>query len=421
MRFKPRIRVFFALSYVVISIFTISSYARRVSFIDSNNRAILSVVSLFDLGNIVKTEKPFHGRLNQVYIVETIKGKFVIKKYITRNTPQSIEHEAILLDSWKERGFSEFVPLPTMLKAKDGNHCVDIDGELYVVYEFLDGEIVATAEDLRGGRLEETARVMARFHYLVNDLTEDFGGVDVDVSSSNLKMIDWRNMDAELNLLDQLFSRLRSVDYETKDVEFKTLREYLLDNYLAIRFHWVRLGQSVDKLFDLPCSYVHGDYGFINTRFTPNDNTVAALFDWDFFRYDTRVLDLANLMTNRFEIKDTGEPYEFDMEAYEEFLRGYVEVVVLEDGELDVLSEAWRYEYIQDILNILIRVADNRYVPGDYNLLRQKVDIIQDLDNQDWQALKERILLAVPVVSNVRNQNQREMDKVRQIGIDFRR
>src|SRR5690349_22561588 len=86
----------------------------------------------------LQTVKPIReGSVNTHYLLETVKGKFVVKIDEVKSELE-VKRELDLLLFLRKHG----LPCPVPLSDLRGRHCRDRDGKLLSVYKYIDGHTV---------------------------------------------------------------------------------------------------------------------------------------------------------------------------------------------------------------------------------------------------------------------------------------
>ena len=193
----------------------------------------------YGLPKVVSVRTVREGSVNTHYLLETGRGRFVVKIDEVKSEIED-KRELDLLLFLRKYGF----PCPVALADRRGRHCRDWNGRQLSMYRHIDGHAV-DPEDLTGVQLENIGRVMADLHL---------------ITKAYKKGVDSRfNFDRVAEIYSGVRGRLPH--YLKKIV--RTLDEELeyLQNYLENK---------------LPKGIIHGDI-FADNVMIKGDKVVAVL------------------------------------------------------------------------------------------------------------------------------------------------
>lgn len=123
-------------------------------------REIGEIIADYGLPKVASVRLVRQGAVNTQYLVETVKGKFVLKIDEVKSEIE-VKREQDLLTFLRKHGFPCPVPLPD----RNSRHYRDHDGKSLSVYRYIDGRIV-DAEHVTSGQLENVGRVLADLHVI---------------------------------------------------------------------------------------------------------------------------------------------------------------------------------------------------------------------------------------------------------------
>lgn len=113
----------------------------------------------FIVKQIIKNEKSTDGN---VYIIETVDKKFVVKIYKNKkHTDSMIRLHKHLLDN-------DFY-VPKIIKNHNNKNYVELKNSIVVVYSFLDGQQLANLESYSKDIIKKLAKELKRFHDITNN------------------------------------------------------------------------------------------------------------------------------------------------------------------------------------------------------------------------------------------------------------
>jgi homoserine kinase type II len=114
----------------------------------------------YGLPRVTGTREIREGSVNTHYLVETAKGKFLVKIDEVKSEME-VKRELDLLIFLRKHGF----PCPVPLTDRRGRHYRERHGKLLSVYRYIDGHCV-DADDLTPSQLENVGRVLADLHVI---------------------------------------------------------------------------------------------------------------------------------------------------------------------------------------------------------------------------------------------------------------
>src|SRR3990167_3306679 len=134
----------------------------------------------FDLGKIVSYKKLKKGLVNCLYHIKTTKGNFALKIAIRHNS-NKINYEIDLLNSIKG------LPVPKLLKTKNGKYFFNYKGHRTLVYPFLSGK---EEREFTNKMLFEVGEFLGKLHLQTDGFKSSIKRTDFyGISSSNIKRV----------------------------------------------------------------------------------------------------------------------------------------------------------------------------------------------------------------------------------------
>lgn len=230
-------------------------------------RYIVEVVSQrFDLGTWRRTSRLTGGVLNEVYLAETSRGRFVIRVNRVRRSIAEIQRLSSFLSYLGSRG----LPVDELVPAADGQVAAEIDGELFSVHHCIRGSVYASPRDLNGAKTANMMTCLAHYH------------------SASVGYRDDRKLAARDDTLPVMY---------TDDPD--RFRERLKSHLITEQAARITVGHAIDRMASffasgayrkLKRTWIHGDYRSCNVAF--DGDCVSGLFDWDLLSYGPRAFDV---------------------------------------------------------------------------------------------------------------------------------
>jgi homoserine kinase type II len=276
------------------------------------------------------------GSVNTHYLLETVRGRFLIKIDEVKSELE-VKRELDLLLFLRKHGFPCAVPLAD----RRGRHCRDWGGKLLSVYRHLDGHTVAV-ERLTGAQLENVGRVLADLHLISKAYKK---GTESRFSFEKVAEI---YVDVRGRLPHYLKKIVRTLDEEV---------EYL-QNYLEGK---------------LPKGIIHGDL-FPDNLLFKGEKVVAAL-DFEASGRGKFIFDLATAVNAL--CFDRGR---YVLKRFEALITGYESLRTLSLAEWDAFPNELRFSAFRFTVT---RLRDFFLHPIDK---RQRI-------NKDFQEFYERLLI----------------------------
>jgi len=330
------------------------------------------VLKSYDLGKDVKVEsivdRKGYGELEHVFLVQSEKGKYFLKKPWYRNKKELIDWEASLLSTLKSRG----IPVASVIKNLNGENATVINGQLFVLYEFVEGEDLDVAE---GDQLKTAGRLLAAIHNATENVT--FSGRPYSVDELP-PFIGVTSFEPKLKRLEEIEAEIsqRGPPYTQVEQFFRNRFPQLQDHIQKIRS---RLTPEI--LAKLPkVNAVHGDYHQWNVKF--KGSQIVGIFDFEYAHPDARIYDFANVFVLR-----NGPAFDKLLQ----FLVAYEKLATrpLTNEELVLLPEVFRLWHLE---GILLQLEKYRSDAESVKLLNQILQEFQILDSLDWKGLARQII-----------------------------
>lgn len=218
----------------------------------------------YDLGELRSIQAAAHGLVNETAFAETSSGRYVVRRNQRRLGRASLKlrHE---LHAWLS---SRAVPCPRLVAARSGETAVEVDGRIFEVATFIEGEEYCPRCAAQSAGV---GAALARYHCAVVGFPALADSQPPRYSPSVLPGLIERLM--QRDMLGDLTVQLSWYDRRAAD-----LRGRLRDAAYA----------------DLPQLLIHGDIHRDNLLFC--GERVVGLLDFDQVTLDARIVDLADAL-----------------------------------------------------------------------------------------------------------------------------
>lgn len=220
----------------------------------------------YALGTIRSVRPASHGVVNETAFVETSAGRYVVRRNQRALGRASLKLRHHLIGWLRARG----VPSPRLVPAADGDNAIEVDGRIFEVFTFIDGDEFNID---RPAHLSGTGSVLARYHRAVADFPCVPPPEPARYNPGSLVGLTERLM--QRDMMGELTEPLGWYDRRAVD-----LRKHLPEGVYAA----------------LPRLLIHGDMHRDNVIY--RGDTVAALIDFDQVTIDARIVDLADALVD---------------------------------------------------------------------------------------------------------------------------
>jgi Ser/Thr protein kinase RdoA (MazF antagonist) len=215
----------------------------------------------------------YFGLANEVYIITTTEGRFVVKNCFKNNTPELVANEAALIQHLNKEG----VPCPKLVPTKMGEPFLHYDDQFYIMSEFMPGYTPTWEVNLSESIASETMHAMADFHRVTAHFKPPH---EID----RIHSLDIIGIQRWLQALD---TELGEADQSRQSVQkMKQLIPPL--NQLANELEQDIKAADLSVLKQV---YIHGDLHCFNLIFNEEKTKYRGVVDFDFSRIDYRLVD----------------------------------------------------------------------------------------------------------------------------------
>jgi homoserine kinase type II len=224
------------------------------------------VLTSYDAGDFVALRAAAHGVTNETALIETTRGRFVLRRNQRRHGLQQLQQRHRLLEWLQRRAF----PAPRLLRHHGNTTLLERDGRYYELATYITGDEFDAG---RPAQLRGVGSVLARYHRTVSDYQPlPPAGVPRYAPSS----------------LPGLIERVIS-------------RDVMAELVVETRWYERRAAELMQRCSDtayaaLPQCLIHGDLHRDNLIF--RGDAVAALIDYDQVAVDARIVDLADALVD---------------------------------------------------------------------------------------------------------------------------
>lgn len=220
----------------------------------------------YDLGALRSVKPASHGVVNETAFAETSAGKYVVRRNQRKLGRTSLELRHRLLAWLRAHGF----PAPRLVAARGGETVVEVDGRLFEIFPFIDGD---EFNPDRPAHLSGAGSILARYHSAIAGFPDPPPSEGPRYTPASIMGLTERLM--QRDMMGELTEPLSWYDRHAVD-----LRRALPDSAYAA----------------LPHVLIHGDLHRDNLLF--RGDSVAALIDFDQVTVDARIVDLADALVD---------------------------------------------------------------------------------------------------------------------------
>lgn len=223
---------------------------------------ITDILSHYAVGTLLASRALTQGSVQTNLLLDTTKGKFVLRYYRQNRSLQAVQFEVNLIAYLKRHGY----PCAAVLKNRAGKLAGETNGKPYALFEFLEGSHIEQPTALQQQQLIEQ---VAELHKLTRNYRPTFAPFR------------WNYGVALCQRLSAEIASEIGAEIDTANAQAK--------------LHWYR--QELSQLVlprSLPKGVCHADFHFSNVLF--KDGNFHALIDFDDANYTYLTYDLAALI-----------------------------------------------------------------------------------------------------------------------------
>jgi len=264
-----------------------------------SKRELNEIAADYGLPKVTGAREVPEGSVNTHYLLETGKGKFLLKIDEVKSEME-VKRELDLLVFLRKHGF----PCPVPLADRRGRHYREWGGKSLSVYRYIDGRFI-DPEDLTSAQLENVGRVLADLHIIGKAYKK---GIDNRFGFDRVAEI---YFDAR-GRLPHYFKRI----IRTLDEEVDYLNHYLEGK--------------------LPKGIIHGDLFADNLKF--RGEKVVAVLDFEASCRGKFIFDLATAVNAL-----CFESGKYSLKRFESLISGYEALRTLSLAEWDAFPNELRF------------------------------------------------------------------------------
>lgn len=295
--------------------------------------------------------KELPSGINFVYLVETTRGKFVLKNYKKVKPPYLLDLHKYLVNL-----IEEGAPIPKIFPNKDGKYLTRVGNLYFDLSEFIEhidlsDQVTISKEDLVlvGDTLVKLQRILNR---------KEVAHV--------LKKVDFEEKtELTLEAIEDFLRDFKKIQNDAKDNSEKHRLMTLKDIILETNPYRRRGSDEFSRFFSQPYVPAHGDYSMVNVLIKPDRSRVYVI-DWDGFSLRPLVWDLQAALS-LFSLTKLGNAY-FIQPSFNKmklFLDGYLKGSSITKEQILLLPEVAKYNFAIYWLSYTLPAI----LKGDYRLL----------------------------------------------------
>lgn len=235
---------------------------------------IRALEKLYAVESISSWKRAQGGLLNSVYIVNSKRGKFVLKKHSFHSNKTKIKVIVKLLSHLKSRNFTADYLIPT----REGHYFFKFKKSIFTLHRFIEGINYSSLSELNRNQIVSSIKLLAEYHWAMRN----FSLREENLTSTDLPIVFTDN----IRWLKDYITFHRKIIEKNKGT-FDYLSDIL--ESLSVSFKNEDY-QSLGRI------QIHGDFRFCNIIY--GENNVRGLFDWDLTQVAPRAFEVAEGCSN---------------------------------------------------------------------------------------------------------------------------
>lgn len=283
--------------------------------------------SCYDLGRWLSAKRTERAYSNDSWLVETQAGDIFVRRSSPLKTRRSVRFECALIDHLVSAGY----PAPAVLRTRDGDAVVEIDGLEHVATRWLPGTMFKRNDR---AHLAVAARALSRYHHLVAGLPTDLSARQssalLDVHTAGLQ-----------KLADAMEVNTPMMDDAVR-VGAEANAAFLSEQTELV---WKQLDDVLD---DLTYLIIHGS--FTTSALLLVGNTLSGVVDFDRARHEVLSVDLAYAIDHFCRAKDKHGVKHIDKRRYLKFLEHYRPTSPATDTDIETLPLLLRAQRLGKVM-----------------------------------------------------------------------
>ncbi|MFA6534171.1 MAG: homoserine kinase [Patescibacteria group bacterium] len=291
----------------------------------------IKILSCYNLGEFKSAKYFTHGWVNTTVLLETTKGKFVLRYYENRSA-RHVLYEVNILNYLKKKNFPVAVPLQNSA----GKFIGQYKSKPYIIIEYIDAKSIKNPNNISSREeLSEVIKVVAKLHNITKKYKPNYASYH---QKQDIK-----------HCLEEYKKHPRKLQ--------KKVREGWFKNELA----------KLELPAALPKGVCHADLN--NTNFLFKNRQVVVLLDFDVSFYTYLIFDVANLIYWWAWSPKKG----FDMDLVNYIVKQYSKHRKLNNLEQN---------HIYDALKLIILLGISWSEDGDFEPEKKKIEQLNSLGRE---------------------------------------
>lgn len=288
----------------------------RIRPADIEPRTVQTVLARYGLEQTAPPQNMPNARRNRNLIVRTRAGRKVLKLYRNDWRADTIAYEHSILQYLAEMNS----PAPRLLSTITDETCVNIGGQNYCMFEFIDGVNYSSTFLFRPHRMKlmrTAGHTLAKLHRHLLGFSPK--------GSHHLGFISHR--DGRVRDLQWHIQKVSEFKERTQPLDDPNAR-WLMAHSEKILYDMADLTENLNDAY-LPRTIIHGDFGLHNIIFQGAD--CATPMDFELARLEWRLSDLVSCIS-----KLRNRKGDYDMASVKVLLMAY-------QGEFPISEEEWQW------------------------------------------------------------------------------
>ncbi len=313
---------------------------------NSHDSLTNEILGLYSISSDYKITR-LYSRINNVYLVKTKTGEFVLKEYLKLS-----ERKVITLHKIQEILKNKKIFIPEIIPNKRGQKITIISDRIFELSKYINHIDIPQESNINLNLIKLAGKTLGKLHKALKD----------DEISNLLEPYDFTNVTKQTSsYIEEFKIKLDSI-YEVADDKRK--KQLILLKEIIFKTESFRSNGTEPFNSFLNQQYVptHGDFSSLNALFTKNNQ--VFVIDWDNIKLRPLTWDL-QAGISLFCCKYDGNAYivEPDFKRIKVFLKAYLSENTLPHEQILLLSEVVKYNFaIYWLSYTLPAVLNNKFV-----------------------------------------------------------
>lgn len=260
------------------------------------NKELKLIVDKFDVAQCTSIDSIDQGLINETFIVETAKDKYILQK-LHKIFPIAVTENMKAVTEYLNQ-HNKTTPL--LIHTNEGNIIFEHNNFLWRMMTFIEGESFDTIPNVEYAK--EAGILVGEFHKLLDGLNYNF----------KHKFENWHDTDFHMNSLRETAKHYEKTE---KGGQLSSLKNKILSSY-----------DLLEKVDFSNNGIVHGDLKINNIRFAKDNNKALCLIDLDTLQRGDIVAELGDASRSWCN-KGEGKPktlINFDLDLFQAMMAGYI-------------------------------------------------------------------------------------------------